>query len=61
MPFGRPRARSRWCIEVNSGYHRTGVLPAGAVVVGKTAAEAGLDVAGVFPFPGHATGAKPAP
>jgi D-serine deaminase-like pyridoxal phosphate-dependent protein len=40
-------------IEVDSGHHRTGVLPADAAIVGKAAADAGLDVAGVFTFPGH--------
>jgi D-serine deaminase-like pyridoxal phosphate-dependent protein len=40
-------------VEVDSGQHRSGVAPgdAGAVAVG--AARAGLDVRGVFTFPGH--------
>lgn len=40
-------------IEVDSGHHRSGVLPGEAVEVARAAAAAGLDVAGVFTFPGH--------
>jgi D-serine deaminase-like pyridoxal phosphate-dependent protein len=40
-------------VEVDSGQHRTGVSPAGAGQVAAAAAGAGLDVAGVFTFPGH--------
>ena len=43
-------------VEVDSGQHRSGVAPedAGAVAVG--AARAGLEVRGVFTFPGHGYG-----
>ena len=40
-------------IEVDSGHHRSGVLPDEAVEVARAAASAGLNVAGVFTFPGH--------
>jgi len=40
-------------IEVDSGHHRSGVLPDEAVDVARAAAAAGLSVAGVFTFPGH--------
>ncbi|MEV0116090.1 alanine racemase [Streptomyces sp. NPDC050844] len=43
-------------IEVDSGNHRTGVLPHAAAEVGKAVADAGLDVVGVFTFPGHGYG-----
>jgi D-serine deaminase-like pyridoxal phosphate-dependent protein len=46
-------------IEIDSGHHRTGVLPAEAATVGRAAAEAGLDVAGLFTFPGHGYGRDP--
>ncbi|MEV7664030.1 alanine racemase [Paenarthrobacter sp. NPDC089316] len=40
-------------IEVDSGHHRSGVMPDEAVDVARAAAAAGLSVAGVFTFPGH--------
>lgn len=40
-------------VEVDSGMHRTGVDLRGAGEVALAAREAGLDVAGVFTFPGH--------
>lgn len=40
-------------VEVDSGHHRTGVQPGNAADVAKAAAGAGLEVAGVFTFPGH--------
>ncbi|QHC57774.1 alanine racemase [Rathayibacter sp. VKM Ac-2760] len=40
-------------VEINSGHHRSGVLPAEAGAVAAAARDAGLDVAGVFTFPGH--------
>ncbi len=40
-------------IEVDSGHHRSGVLPDEVVEVAHAAASAGLNVAGVFTFPGH--------
>ncbi|MEV8020175.1 alanine racemase [Streptomyces sp. NPDC086554] len=43
-------------IEVDSGSHRTGVLPHAADEVGKAAVDAGLNIVGVFTFPGHGYG-----
>ncbi|GAB2631249.1 hypothetical protein GCM10027168_73280 [Streptomyces capparidis] len=43
-------------VEIDSGHHRTGVRPADAGSVGKAAADGGLDVVGVFTFPGHGYG-----
>lgn len=43
-------------VEVDSGSHRTGVPPHAAGEVGKVAADTGLDVVGVFTFPGHGYG-----
>lgn len=43
-------------VEVDSGMRRTGVAPAAAGAVAAAAREAGLDVAGVFTFPGHGYG-----
>jgi D-serine deaminase-like pyridoxal phosphate-dependent protein len=40
-------------IEVDSGHHRSGVTAAQAGPVAAAALRAGLDVAGVFTFPGH--------
>lgn len=40
-------------IEVDSGHHRTGVLPQDAGPVAAAASAAGLRVEGVFTFPGH--------
>ncbi|MFX1757154.1 MULTISPECIES: D-TA family PLP-dependent enzyme [Rhodococcus] len=40
-------------IEIDSGHHRTGVLPEQTGTVAQAAHEAGLDVRGVFTFPGH--------
>ena len=45
--------RHSWSIQVDSGRHRTGVRPQAAGDVGKAAVDAGLDVVGVFTFPGH--------
>lgn len=46
-------------VEVDSGSHRTGVPPHAAGEVGKVAADTGLDVVGVFTFPGHGYGHDP--
>jgi D-serine deaminase-like pyridoxal phosphate-dependent protein len=43
-------------VEVDSGQHRSGVDPPAAAEVAVAAARAGLDVAGVFTFPGHSYG-----
>lgn len=40
-------------VELDSGHHRSGVHPDSAVAVALAAAEAGLNVTGVFTFPGH--------
>ncbi|QCP00825.1 D-TA family PLP-dependent enzyme [Arthrobacter sp. 24S4-2] len=40
-------------IEVDSGHHRSGVLPGDASLVARAAANSGLTVTGVFTFPGH--------
>lgn len=44
---------SRVLVEVDSGMHRSGVRPEDAGLVAESAARAGLDVRGVFTFPGH--------
>jgi D-serine deaminase-like pyridoxal phosphate-dependent protein len=48
-------------VEVDSGHHRSGVLPSDAGTLAESAARTGLDVRGVFTFPGHsyAPGAPP--
>ncbi|RZT85386.1 D-serine deaminase-like pyridoxal phosphate-dependent protein [Pseudonocardia sediminis] len=43
-------------VEVDSGHHRTGVAPADAGALARGAADAGLDVIGIFTFPGHSYG-----
>jgi len=40
-------------VEVDSGHHRSGVPPHEALAVASAAARTGLDVRGVFTFPGH--------
>jgi len=40
-------------VEVDSGHHRSGAQPEAAGAVAVAAARAGLNVAGVFTFPGH--------
>jgi D-serine deaminase-like pyridoxal phosphate-dependent protein len=40
-------------IEIDSGHHRSGVLPAEAGVLARAVRDAGLEVTGVFTFPGH--------
>ncbi|GAB7187009.1 type III PLP-dependent enzyme family protein [Kitasatospora sp. Ki12] len=49
----------RVMVEIDSGHHRTGVAAAKAVDVGRAAVDAGLEVAGVFTFPGHGYGHDP--
>ena len=44
---------ARALVEVDSGHHRSGVPPHEAGALARTAARAGLDVRGVFTFPGH--------
>lgn len=43
-------------VEVDSGHHRTGVAPVDVPAVAAAAERAGLDVRGVFTFPGHSYG-----
>ncbi len=52
--LARHRPGAAALVEVDSGHHRSGVLPGLAGRVAKAAADAGLDVRGVFTFPGHA-------
>jgi D-serine deaminase-like pyridoxal phosphate-dependent protein len=40
-------------VEVDSGHHRSGVAPGAAGALADILAHSGLDVAGVFTFPGH--------
>ncbi|MCV7308906.1 alanine racemase [Mycobacteroides immunogenum] len=40
-------------VEIDSGHHRTGVTPEEAGAVAAAARAAGLNVVGVFTFPGH--------
>lgn len=40
-------------VEVDSGHHRTGVSPDAAGALAGLATDAGLEVEGVFTFPGH--------
>ncbi|MGW5522594.1 alanine racemase [Gordonia sp. NPDC003950] len=54
---GNPSGRTvEAIVEVDSGQHRTGVAPGDAGTVAAAAADAGLDVVGVFTFPGHGYG-----
>lgn len=43
-------------VEIDSGHHRTGVTPDQAGAVAAAARDTGLDVLGVFTFPGHSYG-----
>ncbi|WP_306231364.1 alanine racemase [Agrococcus beijingensis] len=47
---GRVSAR----VEVDAGHHRSGCVPTAAGDVASAAARAGIEVEGVFAFPGHA-------
>lgn len=40
-------------VEIDSGHHRSGISPEAAAAVAQAASRAGLQVAGVFTFPGH--------
>jgi D-serine deaminase-like pyridoxal phosphate-dependent protein len=60
--LGPDTARIRVLVEVDSGHHRSGATPGEAGVVAAAARHAGLDVTGVFTFPGHSySPAAPAP
>ena len=45
--------RVRALVEIDSGHHRSGVQPEEAGSLAESATRAGLDVRGVFTFPGH--------
>ncbi len=51
--LGEDRAALRVLVEIDSGHHRTGVPPAEAGDLADRVAHAGLDVRGVFTYPGH--------
>lgn len=40
-------------VEIDSGHHRSGVHPEAAAGVARAAADGGMNVVGVFTFPGH--------
>ncbi|HUZ34833.1 MAG TPA: alanine racemase [Streptosporangiaceae bacterium] len=48
--------RVRAMVEVDCGLGRSGVLPADAAGIARAAQRAGLEVSGVFTFPGHSYG-----
>ncbi|HUN35471.1 MAG TPA: alanine racemase [Trebonia sp.] len=52
-PLSRLANPPQVVIEIDSGHHRTGVRPQLAAEIALEARKAGLDVAGVFTFPGH--------
>lgn len=47
------RSRLTVAVEVDSGHHRSGVDPERAGALARAGTELGLEVAGVFTFPGH--------
>ncbi|MGZ8750394.1 MAG: alanine racemase [Pseudonocardia sp.] len=51
--LGPDASRLRVLVEVDSGHHRSGCAPEDAGTVADAASHAGLDVHGVFTFPGH--------
>lgn len=51
--LGEAAGRLEVLVEVDSGHHRSGVLPAEAASVARAARSGGLRVVGVFTFPGH--------
>ena len=51
--LGSDADRVSMLVEVDSGHHRTGVLPEDVGPVADQAGHAGLTVRGVFTFPGH--------
>jgi D-serine deaminase-like pyridoxal phosphate-dependent protein len=54
--LGAAASRVAVRVEIDSGHHRSGVLPLQAAGVALAAASAGLSVTGVFTFPGHSYG-----
>jgi D-serine deaminase-like pyridoxal phosphate-dependent protein len=51
--LGQAAGKVTVLVEIDSGHHRSGARPEAAAVVAEAAARAGLQVAGVFTFPGH--------
>ena len=51
--LGEAAADFEVLVEIDSGHHRSGVLPEATASVARAAAEAGLHVVGAFTFPGH--------
>ena len=51
--LGGDAARFKVLVEVDSGHHRSGLPPQEAGPVADAARHAGLEVVGVFTFPGH--------
>lgn len=51
--LGEKASKVKLVIEIDSGHHRSGVSPQGAVAVAAAARDAGMRVHGVFTFPGH--------
>jgi D-serine deaminase-like pyridoxal phosphate-dependent protein len=51
--LGEAAASVSVLVEIDSGHHRSGVSPEAAAAVAEAASRAGLQVAGVFTFPGH--------
>jgi D-serine deaminase-like pyridoxal phosphate-dependent protein len=51
--LGSAAADVRLLIEVDSGHHRSGVQPGDAGALADVLAHSGLQIAGVFTFPGH--------
>jgi len=47
------RNKPQVLIEIDCGHHRSGVLPAAAAAVANATARAGLEVLGIFTFPGQ--------
>ncbi|MFT3714625.1 MAG: alanine racemase [Gordonia sp. (in: high G+C Gram-positive bacteria)] len=54
--LGRGAGAIETVVEVDSGMRRSGVAPERAGAVASAAADAGLNVVGVFTFPGHGYG-----
>lgn len=49
-------APARVLVEIDCGHHRTGVAPEDAGALALAAVRAGLEVRGIFTFPGHSYG-----
>lgn len=51
--LGEKASKVKLIIEIDSGHHRSGVSPQGAVEIAEAARAVGMRVHGVFTFPGH--------